>query len=122
MFTYTLSGKTIENGKNRITVAYSNGTVKCDETFFFNSKEELDQRITDKLADLDKVVALDASINVVGYVKTDKPVIVTEVTALDIAEAKLYEMKKRIELGVLKETEQEFIDAVAEYKLAISTK
>lgn len=72
MFTYTLSGKAIENGRNRITVDYTNGTVKCSETFFFSSKEDLDTRITNKIADLDKVVALDADLVTTGYVIVEK--------------------------------------------------
>lgn len=122
-FTYILSGKTIENGKNRITVDYDNGTVKCSETFFFSSKKELDDRITNKIAELENVVALDASIVTAGYVKSEKqedPVI--PLTPLQIAEAELYRLKNLIELGVMKESDPEFVAAVTAYKTASSSK
>lgn len=119
MFTYTLSGKAIENGQNRITVDYSNGIVKCTETFFFVSKEDLDNRITNKIKQLENVVALDASLVTTGYVKAEKIVEpVAETTPLQLAEQKLYELKRKIDLGVLEETDQEFVDAVTTYKLA----
>ncbi len=39
-------------------------------------------------------------------------------TDLEIAEQKIYKLKSKIELGVLKETDQEFLDAIEAYKLA----
>ena len=123
MFEYTLSGKTIENGQNRITVDYTNGTVACAETFFFTSKKDLDNRITNKIADLDKVVALDSEIITKDYVKTEKtPDQPVPPTAIQVAETKLRELKQLIDLGVINETDQEYVDAVAEYKLADSHK
>lgn len=121
MFTYTLSGKAIENGKNRITVDYSNGTVKSNETFFFSSKEELDNHITAEIARLEKVVLLDAAIVTTGYVKTE-PKAVAPLTALEIAEAELYRLKNLITIGVMKEADPEFEAAVIAYKTAASTK
>lgn len=121
MFTYTLSNKAIENGQNRITVDYTNGTVKCTETFFFSSKEDLDNRITKKIASLNKVVELDTAIVTAGYVKTE-PTPTPAPTPVQIAEQKLYDLKRLIELGVMKETDIEYVTAVTAYKTAISTK
>lgn len=122
MFLYTLSGKAIENGQNRMTVDYSDGTVKCNETFFFSSKEDLDSRITNKIESLDKAVLLDSSIDTASYVKTDKVVVVVAPNDVQIAEQKLYECKRLIDLGVMSETDQEYVDAVAEYKVAVTVR
>lgn len=83
------------------------------------SKEDLDNRITNKIKQLENVVALDASLVTTGYVKAEKIVEpVAETTPLQLAEQKLYELKRKIDLGVLEETDQEFVDAVTTYKLA----
>lgn len=105
MFTYTLSGKTIENGQNRITVEYSNEAVKCTETFFFSSKEDLDNRIASKIKQLDTVIALDAELVTTNYKITEKPVEpIKEPTALTLEEIKQAEINtKKIELSNLVE-------------------
>lgn len=121
MFTYTLSGKVIENGQNRITVDYTNETLKFSETFFFASKEELDSRITNTIARLKKVIALNSEIVIANYVKAEKPTeVVKEATPLELAEQVIWELKRKIELGVMKETDQEFVDAIEAYKIAAS--
>lgn len=73
-FTYTLSGKAIENGQNRVTVDYSYNGIKCSETFFITTEEALRDRIEAKEKSLTEAAALDAKLTVGSYMKLEKPV------------------------------------------------
>jgi len=74
MFTYNVSDKAIENGRVRVTINYTNGTVNASETTFINSREDLDSKIEAKLKDLEANVVLEAAITVNEYVKAIKEV------------------------------------------------
>jgi len=74
MFTYNVSGKAIENGKVRVTVDYTNGTVNVSVTDFITSLSDLDNKIETKLKELEANVLLEASITVGEYVKAIKEV------------------------------------------------
>jgi len=76
MFTFNVSDKAIENGRVRVTIDYTNGTVKASETTFINSREDLDSKIEAKLRDLEANVVLEASITVNEYVKSVKEKVV----------------------------------------------
>jgi len=72
MFTFNVSDKAIENGRVRVTINYTNGTVEASETTFINSREDLDNKIEAKLKELEANVVLEASITVDEYVKAVK--------------------------------------------------
>jgi hypothetical protein len=121
MFTYNLTDKTIENGRLRVTIEYTNGTVNVSETFSVVTQEELDNKITRKLAELEGVVELSKKVIIGNYTKTEKLVEEPkEPTELERAEQAIWELKRKIDLGVMKESDQEFIDAVTAYKTLMS--
>lgn len=121
MFTYTLSDKAIENGQLRVTVDYTNGQVKFSETFLVTAKDELDNRIDTTLKRLQKVVDLEKTVAVGGYIKAEKPPVEEkQPTAFETAEAKLYEYKHLIDLGVMKETDAEYLAAITVYKTELN--
>jgi hypothetical protein len=87
------------------------------------SEEDIDRRIKDEIKSLDNAVALKSRLVVGSYTVVEKPVEpVKELTPLELATQNLYQLKEKIHLGVLKETDQEFIDAVTAYKTASSIK
>lgn len=124
MFTYNLTDHAIENGMTRVTFEFTNGTVKVSRTWNNVTDEaDIDRRIENEIAALEKSVALNARLVKNAYVKTEKPpVVVPKKTPLELAEEKLYELKQKIGLGVLKETDQEWVDAVTAYKTAEASK
>lgn len=118
MFTYKLTDKAIENGKVRVSVEYTDGTIAFSETCLIASKEDLDRRITAKLAELEATVLLSDSLIIENYVKAVVIIPVHIPTALEIALEKLRDFKILRGLGAMEVTEKEFIDAVIAYKEA----
>lgn len=103
--TVTGVAKIMDGAKNVNNVPFNVGTVEELDTFCLRLLD-----IQDKF----KTVAEGEYVPVVKPEKT--------LTDLEKAEQKIYELKRKIELGVMKETDQEFVDAVAAYKLASSKK
>jgi hypothetical protein len=120
MFTYNLTDKAIENGQARVTFEFTDGTVKVSRTWIVTDEADIDRRIESEIASLDKAVALNGRLVKNAYVKAAQSVKVE--TALETAEKNLYRLKNLISLGVIKETDQEFIDAVVAYKTAANPK
>lgn len=85
------------------------------ERYTVSSLEDLQSLVKSKIAQLAQLDIQDALIPSNGtlVLPPDKTP-----TAFRVAEQKLYELKGLVELGVIKETDQEFIDAVTAYKTA----
>jgi len=113
MFTYNVSDKAIENGRVRVTIDYTNGTVKASETTFINSREDLDSKIETKLRDLDANVLLEASVIVGEYVKAVKEV------PVPVPVDPIQEALNAVERG-FRERERKLIDQ-AEYDALVAT-
>jgi hypothetical protein len=101
----------------RVTVVVKDGeTEKFGRSFTGTTWVNIESQI-DQLRKNLEAVAVELENVPVG--EFTPPVRVQlEPTALELAEQTLYELKRKIELGVLKETDQEFVDAVAAYKTA----
>lgn len=123
MFTYNLTDSTIENGQCRVTFEFTNGTVKVSRTWFVTSEDDINRRIKDEINSLDNTVALKSRLVNGAYTVVEKPEEpIKELTPLELATQNLYQLKEKISLGVLKETDQEFVDAVTAYKVALNVK
>lgn len=120
MFTYNLTDKAIENGQARVTFQFTDGTVTVSRTWIVTDEADIDRRIENEIASLDKAVALNGRLVKNNYVKA-APAVKVE-TPLELAEKNLYRLKNLINIGVMKETDQEFVDAVAAYKTAANPK
>ncbi len=121
MFTYNLTDTVVENGQVRVTFEITNGTITVSRTWYVTDEDDINRRLKNEIALLDKAVALASRLVKNNYTIVEKePDPVVPLTAVQVAEAKLYELKRLIELGVMKETDQEFVDAVSAYKTAVT--
>lgn len=121
MFTATTTKKDFRGGIFQVTVNFIDGNETITEAFNVISENDLNNRIENRLNTLNELQTLATDLVLGTWAK--KPVEPTkEPTALELAEQKLYELKRKVDLGVLKEPEQEFVDAVTAYKLAASSK
>lgn len=73
--------------------------------------DQLEKNLSAVAVELDKVPLGEF----VPPIKEEK-----ELTPLELATQRLYELKEKISLGVMKESDQEFMDAVEAYKALIS--
>jgi hypothetical protein len=114
MFTAKTTKKDFRDGVFQVTVEYKNGADTFTEAYNISSADDLDNRIGNRLDTLNRLLELEDELSIGAWVKPQKPT--HEPTPLELAEQKIWELKRKIELGVLKETDQEFVDAVSAYK------
>lgn len=120
MFTATTTKKDFRQGVFQVTVDFTDGTETITEAFNVTSEDDLNRKIESKLSTLNGLKTLATDL-VLG--EWEKPTeIIKEQTPLELTTQKLHELKNKINLGVLKETDQEFIDAVTSYKQISSVK
>jgi hypothetical protein len=117
MFTATKQSISFQQGVFQVVVEYQNGSDVFVKAYNINSEDDLNNRIENELNTLNRLLELTETLSLGAW---SKPVKVTPPppTALELAKQKLYDLKEKVNLGVLKETDQEFVDAVAAYKLA----
>ena len=119
MFTFNVSDKAIENGRVRVTIDYTNGTVNASETTFINSREDLDSKIEARLKDLEANVLLEASITVNEYVKAiKKESIPVPVDPIQEAEQAVNIAWDRLQKGKIEQTEYDVL--LTTYKTLVS--
>lgn len=124
MFTANITKKDFRLGTLQIVVEFSNGVPQetISQAFNITSQEDLDSKIETKIAELNALAALASAVKTGAWVKVVKPKEEPVLTPLQEAEAELYRLKNLIDLGVVKETDQEFVDAVTAYKTAANAK
>ena len=115
-WTATISQKVYNSGTIRVDVLYSKG----EDTFSvvypnIKSFTELQSRVQSKLKELEN---LDVEVTKIPESGPLELPVVVEVppTEKEMALNTLYELKEKVSLGIIKESDQEFIDAVAAYK------
>jgi hypothetical protein len=119
MFTATTTKKDFRAGVFQVTVEFTNGEETIVEAFNINSEEDMNNKIGARLDTLNRLLELENTL-VLGAWTKKAPDPAPEQTPLQLAEQAIWELKRKIELGVLKETDQEFVDAVTAYKLLVS--
>jgi hypothetical protein len=101
----------------RVTVAVMDGEAELfGRNFDGRTWRDIESQIDQLRKNLEAVALELENVPVGEFI----PPVVEQVqpTALELAEQKLWELKNKINLGVLKETDQVFVDAVAAYKTA----
>jgi hypothetical protein len=119
MFTANITNKNFKSGVLQITVDFSNGSEIIKEAFNIVSEDDLNQRIEARLKQLNNLATLASTLTTGAWVAPTKPEPLAP-TQLQLAEQTLRELKDKINLGVLKETDQEWTDAVTAYKTLAS--
>jgi len=117
-FTYKVSDKATENGRVRVTIDYTNGTVNASETTFITSLSDLDNKIKDKLKELEANVLLEASIVVDEYVMAVKEEAVPVVDPIQEAEQAVNIAWDRLQKGKIERPEYDVL--LATYKTLVS--
>lgn len=118
MFTANITGKSFKGGVLQIVVSYTNGSETLQEAINVTSEANLNSQIAQRVEQLNQLEQLAVKVSVGAWTK---PTEVTEtLTELQIATQTLSDLKRLIELGVLKETDPEFVAAVVAYKTAAS--
>lgn len=117
MFTATTTKKDFRGGIFQVTTDFTDGTEVITEAFNVTSENDLNNKIESRLNTLNQLKVLAADLVLGDWTKKPtEPVI--EPTPLELAERRLWELKRKIDLGVMKETDPEFTDAITAYKKA----
>lgn len=119
MYTANITNKNLSAGNLQIEVTFTDGADTFVEAFNVTTEDDLNEKIAKRIDTLNGLVELNTKIAVGAWVKPTIPAPATP-TDVEIAEKELRELKELISLGVMKETDQEFIDAVAAYKSAVA--
>ena len=118
-FTYKVSDKATENGRVRVTIDYTNGTVNASETTFITSLDDLDNKIEAKLKELEANVLLETSIVVNEYVMAVKEETVpVPVDPIQEAEQAVNIAWDRLQKGKIEQPEYDVL--LATYKTLVS--
>lgn len=116
MFTAETISKDFRGGEFQIVVKYANGADVFTKAHNVSSEDDMNRQIEIQLNKLNNLLDLEAKLTLGVWVKPIAPTV--DYTPLQVAEAKLFELKRLVDLGVMKETDQEFVDAVSAYKTA----
>jgi len=111
MYTAQSIDKMIENGRLSVVVEFTDGTDTFTETFYTTSGNDshwLINRTADKLADLNSLSVYASGLEL-GEIAARVAVEPTEKSEWQGEVQKLQSMKEAISLGVVNETDQEFI-------------
>lgn len=112
MWTATIDGKEYAKGILTVRVMYKNGDDGFGEAYTVSSIDSLNQSIKNKLRQLENTALVYDSIQPGEFVPPADP---TQ-SPYELAQQEVYRLKNLISLGILKETDQEFVDAVANLK------
>lgn len=111
MWTATIESKTFSKGILQVGVVYTNGNESFTEPYVISSEEEINGRITNRLSTLEKLEGVSISLGAFT------PQLVT--SDENPKQEKLNELRKikeLVSLGVLKDTDQQVLDAIEAVK------
>jgi len=116
MFTATTTKKDFRGGIFQVTVDFTDGTETITEAFNITSGEDLDRRIEDRLATLNRLEALKTSLVLGAWTKPVKE----ELVADPVQEAlnAVYQAKSDLDLKLI--TQAEYDAVVLTYKTLAS--
>lgn len=118
MWTATITRKDFEGGTLRLIVLFNNGTRTVEETFFLRRGNELDSLIKNRIAELTALDTAEAGLTLGVYTPT--PDVVVPQTPLQIALSNLNRLQNLVNLGIIKTTDTEYVNALAAAKTAYS--
>lgn len=119
MWASTIDRKDFSNGQFRVFVKYTDGAGSSfEEAYNLSNAENLNNTIRSRIDQLQAVEAFADTVTLGAYTPTPKPVIAA--SDYEIALAEVSRVKNLVSLGILKETDQEFVDAVAALKAEYS--
>jgi len=112
MWTATITEKVFENGKLRIGISYVDGQRIVNESIFSTSMQNLDNVVTNRIAELQALDTFSSELTVGTYtpiVKEEKPV-----DPKQEALGAVYKAKEELELKLI--TQAEYDSVVSTYK------
>jgi len=112
MWTATIDGKEYVKGILTVQVMYKNGDDGVGESYVISSVDSLNERIKNKLKQLEDLSVVHNSIQLGEFIPPADPV----PTAYELALKEVNRVKNLVSLNILKETDQEFLDAVSALK------
>lgn len=116
MWTATIDRTDFSNGQFRVFVKYSDGINSFEESYNLSTRQALNSQIKNRLEQLTSVQALASSIEVGSF--TPEEEVVVGPTPYELAVGEVARLKGLISLGIMKETDPEFVNAVTELKVA----
>lgn len=120
MWTSTIKGKDFVNGQFRVSVEYTDGTNTFSEVHNLSNQENLDRTIRSRIAQLEATATFSTTVSTGPYTPSEE--VKATPTAYDLAIQEVSRVKNLVELGILKETDKEFIDAITALKAEYAKK
>lgn len=120
MWIATIHSKDFNNGTFRAFVKYSDGTNGFDDVITLSNQENLDATIRNRIKQLETTATFADSVPTGEFTPAPEPV--KQQTQYELAIQEVNRVKNLVELGILKETDQEFVDAVTALKAEYAKK
>lgn len=105
--------KNLSLGELRVNVSYSNGTDDFNEVYSIRNEQDLNARIKNKLSELEDKEIIFSNIQTGVYTPVDNQVVVNP---LEQKMTELRKLKEQVSLGLMKETDKEYLDAISAVK------
>lgn len=115
MWSATITRKDFDNGLLRVIVVFSDGVRSCEETYNLRRGPELDSFIKSRLIELNALDTFASSLSIGAY--TPQIDVAAPPNPLTTALRELREVHELVSIGVLKDTDQEVIDALTAAKI-----
>jgi predicted transcriptional regulator len=116
MWTANIYKKDFSNGAYRVHVAYTDGTNKSDEVYSLANLLTLEGTVRNRLAQLNALATLITTIPTGPYTPPSS----TPPTAYELAKTEVVRVQELVDLGVLTEQDQEYINAINALKTEYS--
>jgi len=111
MWTATIHKTDFNNGSFRAYVKYSDGTNSFDETVGLSTQDNLNKAIRNRIQGLEEVSTFVSTVPMGPFAPSQEVA-----TPYELALKEVSRVKNLVSLGILKETDQEFVDAVSALK------
>ncbi len=121
MYTATIESKNFDRANNSLIlgVSLTDGTSTFNRSYTFSpltTLDEIKRHLKSVVDDLETAETRVSTVNL-GLVDLDLPTIVPD--PVQVALSDVARLKSLINLGLAKDTDQEYIDAVATYKVLV---
>jgi hypothetical protein len=113
MWTASIDAKEYSKGILTVRVMYKNGEDGIGEAYQVSSLDSLNQSIKNKLKQLEDISVVHDSVKLGAFVAPADPV----TTAYELALQEVSRVKNLVSVGILKDTDAEYVSAITALKV-----
>ena len=115
MWTAKIEQKDFSNGQFRVFVSYTDGTNKFEENYSLSTQENLHKTVRSRLQQLESVAVFASTVPIGVFNPSAEEV--KPLSSYDLALQEVARVKGLVNIGILKETDTVFVNAVTALKL-----